>query len=383
MKKLLVVILFALSLSVSAQNQSSIDKEKLFEFYQLQKYGEAAEYLRTIYPNDTKDLKALTQIGYCYMMAGKTADAEQFYTSAYQIQPQNLSILFSLASIAGKRGNNNKAKSLYEEIIKIDSNNFSAYKQLANLNDDVLGFKKVKYLLKANKLNPIDADVVFDLGEVYMKSNLYMMVNKILEPALKADSANIQLLKIKLPVCIVEAKLDEAIKTGEKLFALGDSSTFVLNNLGKVYYMKKEFQKGLDYFGKVKLQAADDANEGLFYNMALCYKGLKDYNNAAIHFTKAINAGISKKTLLYYTKLGESYEQGEKFESAAAAYRKGAFFDNEGSMLYILAQIYDTKLNQKTNAINTYAQVLKVLPNTDGNKEVFEFINKRMAVLKK
>ncbi|MDN3586299.1 tetratricopeptide repeat protein [Pedobacter aquatilis] len=384
MKKLSLILLSALvSVWVLAQNQTSIDKEKLFDLYQTQKYAEAADYLRNVYGENNRDLKALTQIGYCYMMAGKTADAEKFYTSAYQLQPQNLSILFNLASIAGKRGNNNKSKSLYEEIIKIDSNNFSPYKQLANLETDLISVKKIIYLKKANKLNPVDADVVFDLAELYMKSNLHGMASNILAPALKADSTNIQLLKIKLPLCLVQAKFDEAINTGEKLFAQGDSSSFVLNNLGKVYYMKKDFQKGLNYFKKVSAQAAEDTNEGLFYNIALCYRGLKDYNSAAQYFTKAINAGISKKTLLYYTKLGESFEQDEKFESAAAAYRKGAFFDNEGNMLYILAQIYDTKLNQKTNAINTYAQVLKVLPNTDGNKEVFEFINKRMAILKK
>ncbi|WP_421944568.1 tetratricopeptide repeat protein [Pedobacter sp.] len=384
MKKLFLILLSAaISLSLFAQNQPSIDKEKLFDLYQTQKYGEAADYLRTTYGENSKDLKALTQIGYCYMMAGKTADAEKFYTSANQLQPQNLSILFSLASIAAKRGNNNKAESIYEEIIKVDSNSFSAYKQLANLQTDLISVKKIKYLKKANKLNPLDADVVFDLAELYMKSNLHGVASNILEPALKADSTNIQLLKIKLPLCLVQAKLDEAIITGEKLFAQGDSSSFVLNNLGKVYYMKKEFQKGLDNFKKVSAQAAEDTNEGLFYNMALCYRGLKDYNSAAQYFTKAINAGISKKTLLYYTKLGESFEQGEKFESAAAAYRKGAFFDNEGNILYILAQIYDMKLNQKTNAINTYSQVLKTLPNTEGNKPVFDFINKRMEILKK
>ncbi|WP_231462173.1 lipopolysaccharide assembly protein LapB [Pedobacter sp. Leaf132] len=382
MKKLIILLLFALSISVSAQNQA-FDKEKLFELYQLQKYSEAADYLSKIYGDDTKDLKALSQIGYCYMMADKTADAEKFYAKANQLQPENLSILFNLASIVAKRGNNNKANTLYEQIIKIDSNSFSAYKQLANLQTEPLSVKKINYLRKANKLNPTDADVVFDLAELYMKSNLFSMAKTILAPALKVDSTNIQLLKIKLPIALSQSQLDEALATGQKLLALGDSSSFVMNNLGKVYYMKKEFQKGLDCFKKVSKLADEDSNEGLYYNMALCYRGLKDYNNAAVYFTKAINAGISKKTLLYYTKLGESYEQIEKFESAAAAYRKGAFFDNEGSMLYILAQIYDMKLNQKTNAINTYAQVLKVLPNTEGNKSVFEFINKRMEILKK
>ncbi|MET4080877.1 tetratricopeptide (TPR) repeat protein [Pedobacter sp. UYP30] len=383
MTNLCAVLFFSLCSSFAfAQAKQTVDKEKLVDLYQNQKYSEAASYLMSIYGKDAADFKEITQLGYCYLMGGNTAEAEKFYSKADLIQPQNLPVLFSLGSISIKRGNTEKAKKYYEEIIKLDSNNFNAYKQLAALHPEVFSLQKSDYLKKANKLNPTDVDIVLDMSEMYAKMNLFGLIEPILKPALEADSNNIRLLKIKLPLLLSNNELDGAIQTGEKLFALGDSSTAVLNNLGKVYYMKNEFKKGLDYFKRVSLSSSGD-NESLFYNMALCYRGLKDYLSATENFKKAIKAGISKNTLLYYTKMGESFEQAGEFEAAATTYKKGSFFDNDGNLLYILAQIYDKKLNQKVNAISTYTQVLKSLPNTEGNKPAKAYIINRIEELKK
>ncbi|UKT64468.1 tetratricopeptide repeat protein [Pedobacter mucosus] len=383
MRKLLFILLFSAANGFCfCQTAANVDKEKLFDFYQNQQYSEAASYLTNIYGTDLKDFKVITQIAYCYLMGGNTIEAEKLYLKANLLQPQNLQVLFNLANISTRRGYIEKSKTYLKEVVKLDSTNFNAYIQLAGLYQEVFSFQKLQYLKSANKINPLDADVVFDMSEIYMKMGMYGLVSNILKPALETDSNNIQLLKIKLPLLLVTSKLDDAILTGEKLFTLGDSSTYVLNNLGKVYYTKKEFQKAIYYFKKVSLSATDD-NEALFYNMALCYRGLKDYLTAAEYFKKAINAGISKNTIVYYTKMGESYEQAEKFESAAATYKKGVFFDNDGSLLYILAQIYDKKLNQKSNALTTYAQVLKSLPDTEGNKPAKEYITKRIEELRK
>ncbi|MBT2564858.1 tetratricopeptide repeat protein, partial [Pedobacter sp. ISL-64] len=167
MKKLLTLLaLVGLSLAGYAQNTSAVDKEKLFDFYQTQRYADAAQYLKGIYGEEVNDFKTLSQIGYCFLMASNNVEAEKFYVKAYTLQPQNLPILFSLGSINNKRGNTEKAKLYYGEIVKIDSNNFNVYKLLANLysspKDDSL---KLIYLLKANLINPLEGDVATDLAE--------------------------------------------------------------------------------------------------------------------------------------------------------------------------------------------------------------------------
>ena len=64
-------------------------------------------------------------------------------------------------------------------------------------------------------------------------------------------------------------------------------------------------------------------DETLLYNIALCYRGLKDYKNASEYLNKTINKAISPKTASYYGLLGNSYENSNKFEEAISTYKRG------------------------------------------------------------
>ncbi|MNX99639.1 Beta-barrel assembly-enhancing protease [compost metagenome] len=313
-------------------------------------------------------------------MAGKLSEAENNYLKLYAKQPGNIPVLFSLANISMRRGNDEKAKSYYKEVIKADSNSFSAYKQLAALSREGDAGDKIKYLISANKLNPAEPDVAFDLCELYFKLKRFSNAQKILEPALKADSLNLRLLKMKMPIDMSVLNYKASIQTGQQLLSYGDSSSFVLNNLAKSYYLMLDYQNALKYF----LLAGEklDGNEALFYNIGLSYRGIKDYKNAIPYLQKAIKDGISPNIATYYGLLGDSFEMTSKNEDANAAYKKGLQFENNGSLLYNIALLYETKLNDKKNAINYYEQYLKTI---DGDKQprLVIFIKNKIADLKK
>lgn len=107
-----LLTLLVLSQWCYAQNATVVDKDKLFDLYQSQRYADAAIYLKSILGDDNQDLKTLTQIGYCFLIAGNNVEAEKYYSKAYAIQPQNLPILFSLGNISTKRGNMIRQKSI-------------------------------------------------------------------------------------------------------------------------------------------------------------------------------------------------------------------------------------------------------------------------------
>jgi tetratricopeptide (TPR) repeat protein len=381
MKKFILFI-FALFIlqSVRVHAQSTLDNTKLLDLYQTQRYAEAAVYLQSIYKEDTEDPKELSQLAYANLMAGKLPEAEKSYLKLYTQQPSNLSTLFSLANISIRRGIDEKAKGYYQEILKLDSTNFNVYKQLASLNKDDINTEKIKYLRKANTLNPTDADVAFSLCEIYFKMNFFAGADKVLQPAIAADSTNLQLLKMKMPISMANKKYDESIATGFKLLSYGDSSTFVLNNLAKSYFLKLDYRNALKYFLIINDKAFD--NEGLYYNIGLSYRGIKDYKNAAPFFEKAIKEGISTKIASYYGLLGDSFEEINKNEEANAAYKRGLLFENNGSLLYNIALVYETKLNDKKNAINYYEQYLKTV-NEKEQPRLIIFIKNKIAELKK
>ena len=372
----LVCFLFAGTLSLKGQ-----DADTLLQFYQTQRYAEALQYLQGFNKEESEDPKILGQLGYLNMMAGKLPEAERIYLKLYTQDSTNIPILFNLASLQMKRGQQNKAVHYYKAIVALDSNNISAYKQLASLAKSSLSKDYLLYLRKANTLNPTDPDVAFDLCELYFNLQDYKKANAVLTPALQADTANLQLLKMKMPINIAGKNYKEAIKTGEKLLSYGDSSNFVMNNLAKSHFLTLDYRNALKYFLQVKDKAME--NEGLFYNIALSYRGLKDYKNAGIYLDKTIKEGISEKTATYYGLLGDSYENVDKYQEAIAAYQRGLLFENNGSLYYNIALVYEKALSDKKNAIINYNLYLKNFTEMGKNPKLAAFIKNRIEELKR
>jgi len=383
-KLVLLLLILTPALAVHGQNKKQSDepdKELLLEYYQTQRYAEAAKYLAQYYNEENASEKALTQLGYVNLMAGNLSAAEYIYLKLYALQPKNLPVLFSLANIQLKRGADDKARGYFQEIVALDSTNFNAYKQLANLTKADSLAEKLNYLKKANSLNPTEADVVVELCQIYFKTGMHHKAAEILEPALKADSANRQLLKMKMPISMASKKYNDAIQTGRQLLSYGDSSTFVWSNLAKSYFLVLDYKNALNCFLKVKESAED--TESLLYNIALCYRGLKDYTRASQYLDKAINQGISPKTASYYGLLGDSYENSDKNQEAIAAYKRGLLFENNGSLYYNIALVYENRLNDKKNAITYYNLYLKNFDGMAKNPRLTAFIKNKVEDLKR
>jgi len=352
----------------------------LFDFYQTQRYGDAALYLQGIYGYDPDDFKALNQLAYCYYMAGDYVQSEKFYYKAYQQQPQNLPILFSLASINGKRGNTEKAKLFYTEIIKIDSNNFNVYKQLANLFQLPTDSLKMIYLNKANKINSAEGDVAIDLANAYSKLKNNEKAYSILNTAILADTDNLILQKAKLPIANQLHKYSEVIYIGEKLLQNGTDAA-VLKDVASAYYYSKKYQKTIALFNQLEKMAMQ--NESTLYYTAISYRHLKNDDMATAYAKKTIEEGISENTSDYYLLLGLIYQENNQLNSSNLAYKKGLQFKKNAVLYYRLAVLYDTKLVQPKNALIYYMLYLKNKPDAKQYQEEIEYAKNRIIYLKK
>jgi len=375
---LFILLILFLSKPALSQSESTIDNEKLLEFYENQRYVEAAEYLESSNQQDSINPRKLSKLAYAYKMAGKLPKAEESYFKLLELDSANLSALFNLAEISSRRGNMDKAKKYYLDVLKTDSTNFTVYKRLAGLS--VLDLNRLEYLKKANELNNTDGEVAFDLAELYFKMDSLDKANNVLAPAISADSANLQLLKMKMPISLAAKMYKEAIETGEKILKEGDTSAFVLNNLGKSYYLTLDYQSALKSFLMIK--GAASKGEALYFDIARSYRGVKDYKNAVTYLQKTIEEAVSPSVASYYGLLGDSYENINKNEDANKAYKKGLDFENDGSLLYNIALVYETKLNDKKNAINYYEQYLKTV-NKEKQAKLVKYINTKIEDLKR
>lgn len=362
--------------NITAQS-AKIDTEKLLEYYETQRYADAAQYLQTIYSGDTQDIKALSQIAYCHMMAGKLPEAEKSYLKINTLQPNNLPTLFSLASINSRRGNASNAKNYLQQIIQIDSLNFNAYKQLAIYAETPES--KLNYLKKANALNSTDPDVAYDLSITYSGLKQYLPAYDVLKTAIAADTENFTLQQALLPVANQLTKYPEVIEIGEKLLK-NHADVNVMNDMGQAYFYIKDYQKCIMLYKMLEDMGVQ--NEGTLYFMALSYRELKDYNNAAIYAQKTIDEAISDHTNLYYAALAGIYEAKNQYNEALTAYKKGLTFGISNIIYYRLGLLYDLNLKQPKNAAIYYQMYLKNNPDQEKEKDQIAYAKGRMLVLK-
>ncbi|KFF17853.1 tetratricopeptide repeat protein [Chryseobacterium sp. JM1] len=374
MKIWLCICLFIFG--ISTFTAQGIDKEKLLEYYESQRYADAAQYLQSIYPEDTKDIKALTQMAYCYMMSGKLSEAEKNYIKVNAAEPNNIPVLFSLAHINSRRGNGTKAKTYLLQIIQLDSLNFNAYRQLAGFGDTAEA--RLNYLKKANTLNRTDPDVAYDLSATYRELKQYQQAYDILKTAIDADEGNFTLQLAQLPLANQLGKYKEVIETGEKLVK-EKADANVINEMGQAYFYLKEYKRCADVFKT--LEDLGIQNEGTLYYMALSYRELKEYDKATEYAKKTIEEGISNHTALYYIALAGIYEKKNQFSEALEAYKRGLMFNNSSAIYYHLGLLFEFNLKQPKNAVTYYNLYLKNKPDQDKEKEQIAYAKARITAL--
>jgi tetratricopeptide (TPR) repeat protein len=381
MKKLVLSLcLCCIFIAMQAQTSASLNQEKLLEYYQNQRYMEARNYLDSVYGSRTEDPKAITQLAYASIMAGMLPQAESYYLKLNALQPTNIPVLFNLASINLRRGNDEKAKSYYKGILQLDSNNFKVYKQLAGLINSPANKEKLDYLTKAHALNPVEADLAYDLAIGLNTLEEYEKAYTVLVPAIKADSNNFVLLKARLSTCISLHKYEEALNLGQRIMASGDSSTYVVTSAGKIAYMQDAFEKAIGYFNY--LERNEMQTETSLYFTALCYQKLKNYTLASDYIQRTITESLSPNMANYYMLSGSILEQRGLIKEASFAYKKGLEYESKASLYYNLAVLNDLKMNNKVAAVRYYNLYLKSKPDTIKQREALSYARSRISALK-
>ncbi|HMG10665.1 MAG TPA: tetratricopeptide repeat protein, partial [Mucilaginibacter sp.] len=257
-------------ISLFAQQSSAANDSLLLDYYQNQRFAEAADYLKKTYPEPVSNVRALGKLAYTSQMAGRLPDAEGYYQRIYDTDSTNTVALFSLGAINLRRGNNVKAEVYYKMIAKKDSTNFLVYKQLGKIAGDKADFgSMIYYLQKANKINPAEPDVASDLSDLYVNLKQYPAAEKVLNGAIAQDPDNMILLQSLLKLVSSQDKFEETKNTCLKLTDLGNHSGYVLTKLGVAYYNLKNYTCSVETFADIP---GMEQSETSFYVTALAYK---------------------------------------------------------------------------------------------------------------
>lgn len=344
------VTLFCFSV-LHAQQPGKLDNALLLEYYQNQRFQDAADYLKKTFPEPVTDAKALAQLAYASQMANKLVDAENYYQRVYDLDTTNKGSLYSLANINLRRGNMVKAEMYYKKIILKDSTNYLAYKQLASITSDRKDIPStITYLQKANRLNSFDADVASDLCDYYINLSLFDQALKVLNKSAENDPDDVVILTSLMKLNAKQKKWNETIDVCQKLIKLGANGPEVVTKLGTGYYGLKNYTCGAETLAGL---TGTEQTENSCYFLSMCYKGLKDNKNAIVWMAKAIDLGISPNIAAYYGEIADNNEHLINYKKAIAAYQKGLQFNEDPLIYEALANLY-TKLKDKANATLYY-----------------------------
>jgi tetratricopeptide (TPR) repeat protein len=349
---LILSFLICLFKTAIGQQLPAANDALLLDYYQNQRFAEAADLLKKTYPEPVTDVKVLSKLAYTSQMAGKLPDAEGYYQRMYNIDSTNNAVLYSLGAINLRRGNNVKAEKYYKILSQKDTTSFLVFKQLGKIAMDKSDFiAMVNYLEKANRINPAEADVASDLSDMYVSLKKIDLADKVLNAAINQDPDNIVLLQSLLKLTSAENKYAEEKATCLKLIALGAQSSYVLTKLESAYYNLKEYACSAETFANIPQV---NQSETSYYIAALAYKALKDQSSAIENLAKAIEAGISPNISDYYAEMADSYDIKKRYKAAISAYQKALQFEEKPILYYLMATMYDGSLKNKKLAIKYY-----------------------------
>jgi len=378
-RSILLVLLISFCHSLFAQSNNKADDSLLLEYYQTQRFSEAADYLKKTYPEPINDAKILAGLAYASQMAGRLPDADGYYQRIYDVDTTNLTALFNLGSINARRGNEIKAIEYYKKILLKDSTNFSVLKQMGTLSQNAGNINDaVSYLHKANKINPTEPDVAYDLANFYLNLKLYKNADTVVNIALQADTGNLLLLFAKAQTVYRMEKYPETIEVCNKLIRSGDQINMVINTLGTAYFHLNQYVNSINTF-KI-LEQNQTASETSYYYTAMSYKALKDQKMAIVYFEKAIKEAISANANSYYSEIGDSYDQIHQPKKAINAYQKSLLYGDLPLTFYALATLYDVELKNRPMALQNYRKYIKSNPPPNQHSYL-TYAKTRIAVL--
>jgi tetratricopeptide (TPR) repeat protein len=375
----LLVFIICLYIPVFAQQQPKQDDALLLEYYQNQRFDDALNYLKKTYPEPVNDVKTLSGLGYTSQMAGKLPEAADYYKRVYAIDTTNTAILFNLGSIDARRGNYKEALFYYQKILRTDSTNFNVYRQMGTLTQNSGSIiDAMQYFEKANKINPIEPGVAYDLTSFYIAQKQYKKADSIVTVALQADTTNLTLLLGKAQTNYQLAKYPETVIVCNKLIQGGMQINMIVSMLGTAYFNLKDYNKCIAAFKP--LEDTKTATETSYYYTAMSYKALGNQTMAVSYLQKAIKEAISGNVDSYYSEMGDSYDKLHQLKNSVNAYQKSLLYDIKPITYYALANLYDSEMKDKPLALRYYKKYLKSTP-PEKQKSYVSFSKKRVSEL--
>ncbi|MDC2975981.1 tetratricopeptide repeat protein [bacterium] len=209
----------------------SVDKDKAFVLYKLNRIEEAKKICIFYLKKNNKDLGFLSVIGQCLFHEENYDEAIKIFENILKIDLQNLSALNSLARIYHEKNEKVKAEEYYLRALNIDKSSFYLLNNIAGFYREELSYhKSIEYYKQALTVNPNNAYIYNNLAKIYFDLNIHK----------------------------------EAIKNSFKALEMKKNDGDILKTISFIYLKDHDFENGWNYFdGRLDLNDFKEKNSNV------------------------------------------------------------------------------------------------------------------------
>lgn len=269
-------------------------------------------------------------------------------------------VLFEQAMEFYNKKDLDKAKSKYEEILKINPKHSEVYGNLGVIykaKGDVN--TAIKHYVEAIKLNPKNKYVYNNIGNAFKEVKNYKMAIKAYSDSIKLNPNDFNAFNNLGIVYELIGDNNKAIAAYKQAVKVNPNHAKSVNNIGVVLYKQKRYKESAQIFD-IALKIDPNYHE-VYSNKGAAHNKAKDYE-AAI---KSLEIAIEKMPTHAgaYTNLGNVYNKIFDYKTAAKMHEKSISLDPKGENAYSNLGTSYKYLGFSNKAIDAYKKAIELNPN--------------------
>ncbi|MCK5730392.1 MAG: tetratricopeptide repeat protein [Draconibacterium sp.] len=326
----------------------------------LQNYQEALNSYSTALQIEPDNVNFIGEMADGLAILGNNFDAVSFYKKALELEPDNLTLSGKLGRVFINQKKYKKAYDVFLGIYVQDSTNVYWNKQLAYSAFRV-GKRKEAALLYEMVLesNPRDYGTYLNLIHTYNWKKEGSKIMVLIGKGLNEFPNDAELILERANYFFRSKRYGPAMLSFEKYLKIDDTPPLeILMNYGISTYFAKYEEDALVIFNNLFRATPNDPI--VQYYISLCNRKLKNFEEAEKMMQWAIDASTPEYVADMYHHLGQIYGQQRKFNESIGALQKAHELNPEKyEILFEIATTYEEFNSNKTLALNYYRLYLK------------------------
>ncbi len=336
----------------------------------LKRYQEAIGVYEKILESDTSDLNTIIDLANCYQSIGDYKQAQGYFRKGLELRPGNNYLNLQLADVYYQGNDFHNALSAYFQIFSVDSS-FYPTRQIARCFDNIgQSDTAIYYYQKAVDMNPVDFPSAYKLANLYKKKAYYYQGIDVTGSYLKHDSTNIKMLKLNGYIYFLNRDYMKAVNSFNRCIDQNDTSNFTYKYLGYSYFKASDYENATDFLAMAFFKDTTDIQ--LCYALGVSYN-LSEYNDQAVYYlNKTLEMASPSPEFVsqIYQNLANVDKRLEQYQKALENYTKAyTLTPHDPMLLYKLASLHDSDLNNNTQALEYYQAFMDVRQNADASQK--------------